>query len=137
MSVAERRTSGGRVCKQSSFQPTACSMLLMSRRGCRCLVPAMTAVFARCGSDLPGIGNTLPSVSVGFGRKPELSFVGRLAEWPAGVRSALRNRRARAAIGRIDCPRHDRANCHRPGPRGGQLHALHPLTGSGSFLSLS
>ena len=28
MSVVERQTSGGRVCKQSSFQPTACSMLL-------------------------------------------------------------------------------------------------------------
>ena len=112
MSVAERQTSRGRVCKQSSFQPMACSMLLVSRRGRRGLASSMPAVFARCGSDLPRIGNTLLSVSIGFGRKPELSFARQLAERPARVRSALRNRRARAAIRRIDCPRHDRANCH-------------------------
>ena len=76
MSVAERRTSGGRVCKQSSFQPTACSMLLVSRRGRRGLASSMLAVFARCGSDLPRTGNTLPSILLGFGSKPELSFAG-------------------------------------------------------------
>ena len=98
----------------------------------------MTAVFARYGSDLPvNRQYTAKRVGQSAGGKPELLFVGQLAEWLAGVRSALWNRRARAAIGRIDCPLHDRANCHRPGAKRGTTARALPVNGIGVVFSLS